>query len=389
MTEGNTVTITQPIRKRQTVLIGTATPTRCGIATYTTNLCSALRSVDTEADIVRVAGDVSDGSHANPLVIADWYRNHPAGAFAAAAVCNEYDSVLLQHEFGIYPGQDGAEVLTFLRELDRPVVSVLHTVLDEPTRRQRAILDELLDGSDAVVVHGQVARARLLATHGIEPEKVTVIPHGATARSPESDEGPMLPPFLLTWGLLGPGKGIEHVIEALAILRSNGIDVHYVIAGSTHPSVMAATGERYRNGLARTAEQLGVADLVHFDDRYRSARDQRDLVALASAVVLPYDSRDQVTSGVLVEAIAAGRPVIATAFPHAVELAATGAVSVVAHESAPQLASAIGRVVLDPDVAARMRAAAFAEGRNYDWPNVGRSFARLLDAVSESEVVLR
>lgn len=383
------MTTTEPIVNHRTVLVGTATPTRCGIATYTTNLCSALRSASIDADIIRVADSALDDGSDNPLVIANWYRNHPAGAFAAAATGNDYDSVLLQHEFGIYPGQDGSEVLTFLRGLDRPVVSVLHTVLDAPTRRQRTILEELVDGSSAVVVHGHVARARLLATHETDPDKVHVIPHGATARHPESDDGPMLPPFLLTWGLLGPGKGIEHAIEALAILRSNGVDVHYVIAGSTHPSVMAAGGERYRNGLARLADQRGVGDLVHFDDRYRTAAAQRDLVALASAVVLPYDSREQVTSGVLVEAIAAGRPVIATAFPHAVELASTGAVTVVAHESPAQLASAIARLTLDPDVAARMRAAAFAEGRNYDWPNVGRSFGRLLSSVSETEAALR
>lgn len=383
------MTTTEPTVNHRTVLVGTATPTRCGIATYTTNLCSALRSASMDAGIIRVADSALDDGSDNRLVVANWYRNHPAGAFAAAATSNEFDSVLLQHEFGIYPGQDGSEVLTFLRELDRPVVSVLHTVLDSPTRRQRAILDEVIGGSSAVVVHGHVARTRLLATHDVVPEKVHVIPHGATASRPESDDGPMLPPFLLTWGLLGPGKGIEHAIDALAILRSSGIDVHYVIAGSTHPSVMAAGGERYRNGLARRAEQRGVADLVHFDDRYHTAAAQRDLVALASAIVLPYDSRDQVTSGVLVEAIAAGRPVIATAFPHAVELASTGAVSVVVHESPPQLASAIARVTLDPDRAARMRAAAFAEGRNYDWPTVGRSFGRLLTSVSEKEVALR
>lgn len=383
------MTSTETIGNHRTVLVGTATPTRCGIATYTTNLCGALRSNSTTADIVRVAGDSLDDGPANPMVVANWYRNHPAGAFAAAATCNEYDSVLLQHEFGIYPGQDGAEVLTFLRELDRPVVSVLHTVLDTPTRRQRVILDEILDGSRAVVVHGRVARARLLATHDLDPDKVTVIPHGATARQPESDDGPMIPPFILTWGLLGPGKGLEHAIEAVAILRANGIDVNYVIAGSTHPSVMAAGGERYRAGLARLAEQRGVADLVHFDDQYRTADAQRDLVAMASAVVLPYDSREQVTSGVLVEAIAAGRPVIATAFPHAVELAATGAVDVVSHESPPQLASAIARIALDPDLAARRRAAAFAEGRNYDWPNVARTFSRLLASVTETESALR
>lgn len=381
-----TIDSTSPHR---TVLVGTATPTHCGIATYTSNLCSALRSVGTDADIVRVSADSRDDGSSNPMVVANWYRNHPAGAFAAADACNAYDSVLLQHEFGIYPGQDGSEVLTFLREVDRPVVTVLHTVLDAPTRRQRAIVDELVDGSDAVVVHGRVARSRLLATHDVDPDRVSVIPHGATAVRAEADDGPATPPFMLTWGLLGPGKGIEHAIEAIAILRANHVDVDYVVAGSTHPSVMASAGEQYRGRLERLAMELGVDDLVRFDDRYRNADAQRDLIGAATAVLLPYDSRDQVTSGVLVEAIAAGRPVIATAFPHAVELSPTGAVKVVAHESPRQLATAIARIALDPVRAAAMRAAAHEEGRTYDWATVGGSFDDLLRSVADMAVVLR
>lgn len=383
------MTTTESSSTHRTVLVGTATPTRCGIATYTTNLCAALRSAEIDADILRVAASSLDDGLTNPFVVGTWYRNHPAGAFAAAAMCSEYDAVLLQHEFGIYPGQDGSEVLTFVREVDKPVVTVLHTVLDVPTRRQRAILDELLDDSAGVIVHGRVARSRLLATHDIDPDKVSVIPHGARSRRAVADAGPVVPPFVLTWGLLGPGKGIEHAIEAIAILRANHLDVHYVVAGSTHPSVMAAAGEQYRKRLQRLTEELGVVDLVHFDDRYRTADAQQDLVAMATAVVLPYDSRDQVTSGVLVEAIAAGRPVVATAFPHAVELAATGAVSVVAHESPRQLAAAIARIAIDESTASRMRAAAFEEGSTYDWANVARSFGDILDRVTDTEVVLR
>lgn len=383
------MTVIESTTPHRSVLVGTATPTRCGIATYTTNLCSALRATSTEADILRVAGSSLEGGSTNPFIVGTWFRNHPAGAFAAAELCNSYDSVLLQHEFGIYPGQDGSEVLTFLREVDRPVVSVLHTVLDAPTRRQRAIVDELIDGSDRVVVHGRVARARLLATHDIDDDMVTVIPHGAVARRAESDTGPDLPPFVLTWGLLGPGKGIEHAIEAIAILRANHLDVRYVVAGSTHPSVMASAGEQYRRELGRLAERLGVDDLVDFDDRYRTAESQQELVARASAVVLPYDSKDQVTSGVLVEAIAAGRPVVATAFPHAVELASSGAVLVVAHQSPRQLASAIARATIDQTTASRMRTAAFAEGRTYDWPCVASSFGSVLRTVSDREAVLR
>jgi hypothetical protein len=160
--------------------------------------------------------------------------------------------------------------------------------------------------------------------------KVVTIPHGATV-----PVGSALPlsggVSLLTWGLLGPGKGIEWVIDALAMVPELHDKVHYTVAGQTHPKIRANDGESYRDMLKRRAHLLGVSSLITFDDRYRSLDSLLELVNQSTCVVLPYDSDDQITSGVLVDAVSAGRPVIATAFPHADELLATGAGIVVPH----------------------------------------------------------
>ena len=186
-------------------------------------------------------------------------------------------------------------------------------------------------------------------------------------------------PQLLTWGLLGPGKGIEHTIDALGLLR----DVHprprYTIAGVTHPKVFARQGDRYRESLIRRSWIRGVVGSVTFDDSYRRVAQLTRFVAGASVVVLPYDSRDQVTSGVLVDAIAAGRPVIATAFPHAVELLASGAGIVVPHADPVALAAAIRSTVCDPDQHASMAAEAGRLAPGLSWAAVARQYAGLCD----------
>jgi glycosyltransferase involved in cell wall biosynthesis len=174
----------------------------------------------------------------------------------------------------------------------------------------------------------------------------------------------------LTWGLLGPGKGIEWVIDAMASLKDLPNPPRYVIAGRTHPKVLAAQGERYRDALVAQSKRLAVADLVSFDAVYRTPEELTALIQTATVVVLPYDSKDQVTSGVLVDSLASGRPIIATAFPHAVELLAGGAGTVVAHGDPDALAAALRQLLTDPDIADSMAAQARGMAPTIAWPVV-------------------
>jgi glycosyltransferase involved in cell wall biosynthesis len=185
----------------------------------------------------------------------------------------------------------------------------------------------------------------------------------------------------LTWGLLGPGKGIEHTIHALALLRDVIPAPRYTIAGVTHPKVFAAQGDQYRRSLVRRSSTLGIAESVTFDDTYRDVAQLTRFVASATAVVLPYDSRDQVTSGVLVDALAAGRPVIATAFPHAVELLSSGAGIVVPHADPLALADAIRLTLTDDDAIASMAAEARRIARSLTWTAVAAQYVELADSL--------
>lgn len=365
-------------RLAEVALVGTYPPTECGIATHTANLRAAIEGAGIQCSVIRVLEPGGDAGPERAEVRALWRRGTSHGLTDALAAADAVDAIVLQHEFGIYPGVDGEEVVDFVARCTKPVVTVLHTVLAEPTTRQRRIIDQLALRSEVLVVQSEAARHRLLSTHRLNPADVVVIPHGASPNLREPDLAAPTRPLLLTWGLLGPGKGIEHGIEAVALLRERGRAVRYLISGQTHPNVRRVQGEQYRDALHALAVRRGVADLVEFDDCYHDWESLHALVRSATIVVVPYDSRDQVTSGVLVEALASGKPVVSTSFPHAVELAATGAVAVVEQESPRQLADALERILGDDMLLRSMAEAARIEGARYDWSLIGQRFRSLI-----------
>lgn len=358
-------------------MLSTVPPTSCGIATFAAALARGLAQHG--VDVVQVDA----GAHLDPasVAVAALGDGNRCDLDAVAAVLNDCDATIVQHEYGIYPGCDGAGVLDVVAAVTNQVTVVAHTVLSEPTVNQRRILTELCSDAFLVVVMTEVARQRLVDLYGVPAGRVTVIPHGAavTEGSSPAASADVARPRLLTWGLLGPGKGIEWSIEALARLTVSGPLPHYVIAGATHPNVKARDGEAYRESLMSRAERLGVADRVIFDDTYRSVDDLTELITTADLVVLPYDSADQVTSGVLVDAVAAGRPVVSTAFPHAIELLGSGAGIVVPQRDVAALAGAIERVLGNPDVAAAMGAEARRLAPSLSWSAVASGY---LDAIS-------
>lgn len=371
---------------KKVVLVGTYPPTACGLATFTSNLRSAICSLEKrwQADVVRV---VEQRLPASGEVVDEWVSGDLSSLSHAIGTMSDYDAVVLQHEYGLFGGPDGEEVLALVYALEVPLVAVLHTVLAEPNPNERKILEHLASRAGAVVVQSQAARARLVEVYGVEPANITVVPHGAAANFAPF-RPPREVPEVLTWGLLGPGKGIEHAIRAIAALRQQGKQVRYLVAGQTHPKVRTAAGESYRRSLEDLAHELGVADLVRFDDAYRDWASLRALVRAADVVLLPYDSTDQVSSGVLVEAVASAKPVVATRFPHAEELLAGGAGITVPHGDATAMASAVAHVLFEPGVAQQMAAVARREAEPLLWPSVGAAYRHLIEKVVAKEGAL-
>lgn len=359
-------------------LLSTYPPTQCGLATFTAALLDVLDDAAGAARVVRVVDTPS--THPASEVVAHLVNGSPASAAAAVEVLNGFDVVVVQHEYGIYGGPDGCDVLALVDALRVPVVVVLHTVLEAPTPRQRVILLRLLERAEVAVTMTETARRRLVTHYGARPEHLAVIPHGAADHRQLAVTGPPADrPTILTWGLLGPGKGIEWALAAMPGLR----DLHprYRVVGQTHPKVAERYGEAYRRSLTARIARLGVGDLVDLDASYVDAATLAGLVTSADVVLLPYDSREQVTSGVLIEAIAAGRPVVSTAFPHARELLGDGTGLVVVQRDPRALEAALRRVLSEPGLAASMAAKAAAKSPDLLWPAVGAVYRRLAERV--------
>jgi polysaccharide biosynthesis protein PslF len=363
-------------------ILSSAPPTHCGLATFATALGCGLVAQGARVKIVRVIDETDTAPTSELPVVAELVAGDAGSIDRAVAALNRCDVVLIQHEYGLFGGRDGADVLAVLDGLRVPAVATLHTVLPSPTEHQREVLDAVLDQVEAAVVMTDRAGEILRRVNEVGSTPVVVIPHGAALAAPPPVRHATDRPVLLTWGLLGPGKGIQWVIDALAGLTDLDPAPIYVVAGQTHPKVLALDGDAYRHSLMRRVADRGVGSMVRFDDSYRDLASLSALIAGADVVILPYDSKDQATSGVLVDAVAAGRPVIATAFPHAVELLGTGAGVVVGHGDVDALREAIRRVITDRPLAAAIAAAASRVAPSLSWDAVARQYSSLARRVS-------
>lgn len=330
--------------------LSTYPPTPCGLATFTVALADGLSAAGHDVSVVRVA----DGSRSRSgRVIGELANGSTASVAACPDLLNQSDIAVIQHDYGIYGGADGDEVVDIIGGLDIPSIVVVHTVPSEPSPNQRAVLESVVALADRVVVMSEAANQRLCGGFDVDRGKVITIPHGATLPTNAAVKRGGRP-TVLTWGLLGPGKGIERVIDAMAGLRDlNGLP-RYLVAGPTHPKVLAADGEEYREARIEQTLRKGLTGAVYFESDYRNVSSLSALARSAAVVVLPYDSTDQVTSGVLVDAVANGRPVVATAFPHAVELLGGGAGIIVDHDDPDALTAALRAVLTQPRLAGAM-----------------------------------
>lgn len=356
-------------------IVSTFPPTSCGLATFASALSRGLREAGvSEIGTVRCIGD-SD----TPMGIDDgmvWNPSPEGPLEDLVRYLNRHDVVFLQHEYGIYGPQDGVAVLNLIDQLDAPVIPTLHTVPSAPSDSQTRILESVVARSTATVVMTEAARSRLIHNFNVDASKVHNIPHGAT-RPPNVAADGQGGGYALTWGLLGPGKGIEWVVDALATVPLRNDDLEYRVVGRTHPKVMARDGTAYVDMLKKRAADLGIGHKITFDDHYHSLESLLHVVAGASLVILPYDSEDQITSGVLVDAITAGVPVMATRFPHAEELLGDGAGMVVPHRDPSALAEAIHSFVSDADLRESMRTRAREHAERHDWKTVAQDYLRL------------
>lgn len=370
-------------------MVSTFPPTNCGIASFTYSLASELVNLNScSIGVVRLLDTDHDFSYLinTKPVISNIRNGYRESILDSVHALNKMDIAIIQHEFGIYGGQDGREALELIARLEIPSVVVLHTVLINPSNSQKQIIEQICSMADAVVIMSMVAYARLLDGYEVDSNKITLIPHGARRPNLTGNFQVGQRPTILTWGLIGPGKGIEWVIEAMDMIRDLDPLPKYVVVGRTHPKVLERDGESYRESLQRRINELHLDEMVELRSGYLDKSDLDNLIVTSSVVVLPYDSADQVTSGVLIEALNARRPIVATEFSHALEVLSDGAGRLVPHRDPDAIASEIRCILENPQFAQAMMSRADEVAKDLDWPAVASQYFDLAVSILKPKV---
>ncbi|HEY0712735.1 MAG TPA: glycosyltransferase family 4 protein [Polyangia bacterium] len=389
-----TLRLVRKVASVRVALIGTYPPRQCGIATFTRDLAAAIEG--SQEGIVPTALAVTDqeGRYDYTPDVCYEIRQATKGDYARAAEFLNYSDVrlaLIQHEYGIFGGDDGSYVLDLLSGLQIPALVTLHTVLKSPSANQRFIVRKMAEWSAGLVVMSQTAADLLTDVHDIPRDKIHIIMHGIPDMPPKSRDvlksafGVSDRKMLLTFGLLGPNKGIETVIRALPQLVKRFPELVYFVVGATHPGVIRSHGEGYRTMLRREALQLGVAQHVVFRDQFVTADELDSYLQAADIFITPYLNEAQVTSGALSYAMGAGTAAVSTPYWHARELLAEGRGRLFPFGDSEGLADVLGQLLVDANDLARLRHAAFAYTRAMTWPCVGKAYMELGRAVMVPE----
>jgi glycosyltransferase involved in cell wall biosynthesis len=306
----------------------------------------------------------------------------------ARALNASVDVVSVQHEYGIWGGADGEYVLDFVQALHIPAIVTLHTVLRTPTPHQRSVLAKLAALAHTSVVMSHSAANLLIRDYGADPRRVEVIPHGVpdvplvNAERVKPALGLGGRDVILSFGLLGPGKGYELAIDALPAVVAAHPSVQYVILGATHPDLIQREGEAYRQSLVAQVKRLGMKEHVRFVDKFVDMAELTHWLEAADVFVTPYPNLAQIASGTLSYAMGAGRAIVSTPYVYAAELLADGRGVLVPPGSPATFAAALSTLIGDPALRARIGARAFAFSRRMVWSEVGKQYRSLFARAS-------
>jgi glycosyltransferase involved in cell wall biosynthesis len=381
-------------------VIGNYLPRHCGIATFTTDLCSAISAEYGTARLLALPVNDTDEGYDYPSRVRWSLAQDDVKSYEEAAEFlnfNNIDMVCLQHEYGIFGGPAGSHILHLLRGLKMPVVTTLHTVLREPSPDQMAVMVEIAQLSDRLIVMSELSSQFLQEIFNVPGSKIDMVPHGVP-------DLPFLDPnfykdrfgvegkaVLLTFGLLSPNKGIENVIQALPRILAKHKNVAYIVAGATHPHILRREGDKYRASLQALAKEMGVEAQVIFHNRFVSPEEMVEFIGAADIYITPYRHEAQVVSGTLAYALGAGKAIISTPYWHAIELLDDRRGALVPFQDPDAIAHKTIELLDTPAIRHGMRKRAYLFAREMVWKRVAQgymeSFLRVRRDRMESPVV--
>ncbi len=364
-------------------VIGNYLPRRCGIATFTTDLCEGLASAFSKTSVIALPVNDSANGYAYPDRVRFELAEREVASYRRASDflnINDIDVVSLQHEYGIFGGPAGSHILALLSDLRMPVVTTLHTVLSDPKPQQRKVMLELAQISDRLVVMSERGRTLLKDVYKVPDEKIDLIHHGIPDvpfidpnfyKDKFGVEGKLV---LLTFGLLSPNKGVEYVIEALPAILKRYADVVFMVVGATHPHVKRDHGETYRLGLQQLVEKKGVEGHVLFYNRFVNLEELVEFIGAADIYVTAYLSEAQITSGTLAYSLGAGKAIVSTRYWYAEDLLADGRGLLVPFKDSKAIAKQVIALLDNEAMRHGIRKRAYELGREMIWRKVAQRY---------------
>jgi len=380
----------RPLLPSRIAVVGNYLPRRCGIATFTTDLCDAIHAEYGAIELLALPVNDTEEGYTYPARVRFELSEDNVSSYRQAAEFLNFsniDLVCLQHEFGIFGGQAGSHILELLRRLQMPFATTLHTVLREPSPEQRAVMQEIATLSDRLIVMSQQSSAILQETFQVPSDKIDLIPHGIPDL-PFTDPNFYKDGFgtegkevLLTFGLLSPNKGIENVIQALPTILSRHSSVVYMVSGVTHPHILRREGDKYRQYLQNLAKSLGVEANVIFRNRFVSPQEMVELIGAADIYITPYKHKAQVVSGTLAYALSAGKAIISTPYLHAIELLDEERGAVVPFDDPEALATKTIELLDNNTARHAMRKRAYLYARDMIWSRVAQKYMNSFERI--------
>lgn len=375
-------------RVNRIAFIGNSLPRRCGIATFTTELQQAVAAARPRLETSIVAMNDPGRIYAYPdTVRVEIGEDRPEDYLAAAEILNsnQVDVVSLQHEFGIFGGEAGSDILPLMSRLTVPVVTTLHTVLAAPTAAQRRVMEQVVRMSARVVVMAEKGRRMLIDIYGVPEGRIEVIPHGvpdAPFEAPDATkhaEGYDNRKVILTFGLLSPNKGIDVMIDAMPAILKACPSAVYVVLGATHPNLIRNDGEAYRKGLVARVEALGISDHVVFLNQFVDQATLLRCISMCDVYVTPYLNEAQMTSGTLAYSFGLGRAVVSTPYWHAAELLADGGGILVPFNDRDAIGEAVAGLLADDERRQALALGAYRRSRSMTWEHTAERYVETFE----------
>ena len=376
----------ESMNKIEPAYVATYPPSECGIATFTRDLVTSVAKFTpfSKPTVIAVKREHEIEPYER-IVRFQILKEDKQSYVDAANFVNDssIDIVSVQHEYGIYGGQDGEYVLDFLAALEKPAIATLHTVLQDPSPDQKRIVQEMGKLCEVLVVMVKTGREILLDVYGIDPKKATIIPHGVpnvhrvSAARVKKVLGIADKAVLSTFGLINRGKGIEYVIEAMPRILEKHPNVIYLVLGETHPGVRKHEGESYRNTLTDIISRLGLQAQVRFSNRFLTLNELVRYLCATDIYITPYLNKDQIVSGTLAYALGCGKAIASTPYLYAKEVLADGRGVMVDFQSSDAISDAVVNILDNKELKESLENAAYRYGRRAAWFNVAVDYLDL------------